>query len=651
MPHPTDPARPAPSTPRPRPRSAWLAGAGLALLLGMGACIKRQPLPEAPVTPTPTTPAAMAAETSDEAGPTGNWGKVPGVPVIGPGGIAEFSLQGQTSRVKLSKVQVEGEDFTEALRAVVLQGSENPWDVQIQTKSVAPVEKGDVLLATFTFRVTRTSGGGGDGETEFVFELGRDPWTKSASYAVRAGNDWTTIRVPFEASSSYAPGEAQANFRLGYAPQTIEIAAVTVENFGKQLVLADLPTTSPTYRGMRDNAPWRAAAEQRIEAHRKAELTVLVKDANGRRVPSANVRVTLRRHAFGFGTLTSAARLLDDSDPKYLETLCELFSSVTLENDLEWRALAGEYGAEYTAERTRAALSLLAERGLPVHGGALVRPAWDAVPSALRQTTEPAALRQAVAAHVKTTVGAHAGQLASWSVVDSPYDRRDLLELLGESVMTSWFELARAADPKAKLLLETAGALNVGPLADRQRAHAESTLKQLLAAGAPIDALGVQAPYAAKLTAPEDVIETLARLGKLGKPIVVTRFDPMLDDEALTASYLRDFYLAVFSSPAAQGLTLWGFWDREHWRSRAALFHHDWTPKPAAAAYRNLIGERWHTDETGQTNATGSLTTRGFLGEYLVEAQLGEQSAQGTATLTADGGTVELTLAKTTASP
>jgi len=66
------------------------------------------------------------------------------------------------------------------------------------------------------------------------------------------------------------------------------------------------------------------------------------------------------------------------------------------------------------------------------------------------------------------------------------------------------------------------------------------------------------------------------------------------------------------------GILLWGFWEESHWRRDAALFDKDFTPRPAALAYWNLVHDEWHTDVPGITKADGVFTFKGFHGDYRI---------------------------------
>jgi hypothetical protein len=75
-----------------------------------------------------------------------------------------------------------------------------------------------------------------------------------------------------------------------------------------------------------------------------------------------------------------------------------------------------------------------------------------------------------------------------------------------------------------------------------------------------------------------------------------------------------------FSHPSFNGIVMWGFWEGAHWRPKAALWKRDWTPTPAARAYRELVFEEWWTDWEGQADANGMCEVAVFYGRHEVEA-------------------------------
>ncbi|MET0410885.1 MAG: glycoside hydrolase family 44 protein [Polyangiaceae bacterium] len=168
---------------------------------------------------------------------------LPPAPSLAPAdGIESFTLQGKTELAEIATVDVEGQPFSRALEATIKDIGESEWAVQVQAPTVGPVDKDDVLLATFHVRVEKELEGGG-GQTSFVFERTGAPYTKSVSYPVPLTREWRKVNVRFSAAETYAPGGAQLIFRLGYAPETIQIGGLEVRNFKKQLALSALPTT------------------------------------------------------------------------------------------------------------------------------------------------------------------------------------------------------------------------------------------------------------------------------------------------------------------------------------------------------------------------------------------------------------------------
>jgi len=72
----------------------------------------------------------------------------------------------------------------------------------------------------------------------------------------------------------------------------------------------------------------------------------------------------------------------------------------------------------------------------------------------------------------------------------------------------------------------------------------------------------------------------------------------------------------------------------------APLYRRDWSLKPAGAAFRALVLEKWRTNETGQTGPDGSFGTRAFLGDHVIDVRVGARQKVVRARLAAPGAVV-----------
>jgi hypothetical protein len=115
---------------------------------------------------------------------------------------------------------------------------------------------------------------------------------------------------------------------------------------------------------------------------------------------------------------------------------------------------------------------------------------------------------------------------------------------------------------------------------------------------------------------PEDILKRLDAMAELGLPIAITEFDVKATDKRLQGEMLRDAMIAFFSHPSVTGVTMWGFWDAQHWLTDAPLFYQDWTPKPALAQYEKLVFDDWKTQAEGETDAEGRFRFRAFYGKH-----------------------------------
>jgi mannan endo-1,4-beta-mannosidase len=186
--------------------------------------------------------------------------------------LGAFKVRGEEKKANLTTVPVTGQPFKQALRAEIKESSNSEWSVQMQAPTVSKVEKDDLLLATFYVRSTQPQEGG-IAETQFVFEQASDPYTKSVTYPLQLTPQWRKVQVRFVAQDSYPPGKAQMIFRLGYEPETIEVGGVTVENFGKQLRLWELPSTEGADRRIAAKPPDEAPLPPTDGGPLRAEIT------------------------------------------------------------------------------------------------------------------------------------------------------------------------------------------------------------------------------------------------------------------------------------------------------------------------------------------------------------------------------------------
>jgi GH35 family endo-1,4-beta-xylanase len=615
-------------------------------------CLLRDTAPS----PAPAAPPAAAAPPAGTASPTAapagygsaKYGEVAGAPVIDDGGnlgMKAFVLQGDPAKVAITHVAVEGQPFTEALRAEVKEMVPNTWDLHVLVKNTKPVARGDVLLATFYFRTEKANEESAEGQTEFVFELSHEPWTKSVTFPVRAARSWQQVHVPFQAVMDYPPGEAKVNFRLGFPPQTVEIAALTIENFGRQLALSALPKMKRTYPGMEPDAAWRKPAAERIDKLRKADLTVRVKDGKGKKVEGAEIKLRQTRLAFGLGTCVDPARFKQPDGPRYQAVIKELFNVATLENNLKWVALAGDWGSGFTIDLAKSGIAWLREQNIDVRGHVLLWPGWKNSPKFLRaHEKDPAFLRQASEQRIRDVMTAVKGSVIHWDVVNEPFDNHDILDILGNDIMVDWFKIARSVDPGPKLFINDFAILAGGGGDTPHRAHYDKTIKMLVDKKAPLDGVGIQGHFGEALTSPPDMLKILDRYARFGKPIWITEFDTEIKDEEVTGKFTEDFFTTMFSHPSVEGVIMWGFWDGSHWKNNAPLYRRDWSLKPSGEAFRKLALETWRTNAAGKTGADGKWVQRGFLGDYEVEVVAGGKKKTVPAKLKKGGAEISIVL-------
>ncbi len=573
---------------------------------------------------TPANPGGVAADAA-----------TPPASLLPADSASAFAISGaRAADARISVVDADHPNFTRAIRAQTLAQTQKPYEIQLRCVNVAPIRKNDVLLATFWLRTLQSPMD--EGFVGFTFEQAVEPYQRSFGYETSAGRAWTRFDLPFRAADNYAPGEAVMNLRLGYAPQTVEIGGIALQNYGANYDFNSLPATKLTYKGAQPDAPWRAEAAARIEKIRKGDLNIVVRDQNGKPLEGAEIVVKQTRQKFAFGSAVSAKALVSDdpADQKYREMVKTLFNRIVFENDLKW----DKWNAD--RETPQRALQWLRENKIEARGHVLVWPSWRHSPKELKNLeNDAAALRAAIDAHIKDEAGTLRGQLRDWDVENEPYTNHDIIDLLGKPVQSDWFKLAREADPDATLYLNDYGILAAGGKDAAHQQHFEETIAQLQKEGAPIGGIGIQGHFGSDLTGPVRMLEILDRYAKFGLPIQITEFDVQVPNEQLQADFTRDFLTTMFSHPAVNGVVMWGFWEGRHYAPGAALWRRDWSPKPNGAAWLDLVQQQWQTNVLAKTDDKGTLKTRAFLGDYQITVNAGGRKLEKTVTLENAGET------------
>ena len=65
---------------------------------------------------------------------------------------------------------------------------------------------------------------------------------------------------------------------------------------------------------------------------------------------------------------------------------------------------------------------------------------------------------------------------------------------------------------------------------------------------------------------------------------------------------------------------MWGFWEGANWIPVSSLYRRDWSPTPAAGAYRDLVFKQWWTTWRGRADTQGRCQVHAFFGSHRVTA-------------------------------
>jgi GH35 family endo-1,4-beta-xylanase len=418
-----------------------------------------------------------------------------------------------------------------------------------------------------------------------------------------------------------------ASIAPGGKKQTLEIAGMRLLDYGPDFDMAKLPRPYIHYPGREADAPWRKQALERIERIRTTDIAVEVADAKGSPIPGANVAISLKRHSFAFGAAVKAKYIMgtDKKSAKYREILDQNFSAIVLENDLKpfaWDKGEANDGKEYRREWTVGAMAWAKQHGMRVRGHYLCWGPWE--PWSEKLKDQPQAIHDKVMSHLDEVLHGASGLPDEWDAVNHPVGwsspRATVDQVVGPDFYAEVFKEARKRTG-VPLFINEDQVFRPG----RQQDEFYECIKDLIAKGVRPDGLGNQAHFHSSfLPGPEEMLRVSDRFAALVPNLELTEFDVNTNgDEELQADWLRDTLIMAYSHPAYTGVMLWVFWEGAGWKPETALWRTDWSEKPNAKAWRDLIGKTWSTQNSGTTDATGTFSTRGHRGLYEITVEAG----------------------------
>lgn len=544
-------------------------------------------------------------------------------------------------------VNIAGQPFSQAFRATSPTAMPFRWNRALYANATQPVSAGDTMLLVFWVRSLSAQAGNGILMAEY--RNAEPPYEASLNKLIAPSQTWEQWFIPFEMQDSFAANQSTVALQIASQAQTIEFGGIALLNFGNSYSTEDLESVrtriDEDYLGREPDAVWRESASQRIEQHRKSDLTINVVDKNGDPVANAVINVEMLKHAYQFGTAINSNTIVEDSadGDMYRRKILDLdgkghgFNLGTTEGHLQWILW------EQSTTNVMQNLQWMAVNDVAPRGHSVIWPRnnWPVPDDVRNNVSDTEYLAGRVESHIveKLSAAGVNGQLGTWDFVNELAHESffsDSFATLpqyqtGDEVFGEWLMLADATDTNAKWFYNEYELLNHGALAVGFHDRHKDLIHLLQSeSGGRLNGIGMQAHVTPPFAGPNRVVQMLdeyaAEFPNLD--IQITEFDCDITNDKLTAEYLRDFMTACFSHPQTTAFIMWGFWDGRHWLDNAPLFYADWTPKPAYHEYVNLVFDEWWTSEQVTSDFDGSASTRGFHGSYLISTTIAGQTIE-----------------------
>ena len=208
---------------------------------------------------------------------------------------------------------------------------------------------------------------------------------------------------------------------------------------------------------------------------------------------------------------------------------------------------------------------------------------------------------------------------------------------LGYGIINEMAYMAKTGNPNVKLYLNDYSILDMGYNTGAFILQVEN----LLTNGIPIDGIGCQGHLSMRTTATvssELTQRTLDSLSKFDLSIKITECLFAYPDEQVQVDELNKLFPIYFAHPNVEAILMWGFWEGDHWQPHSAMWRKDWTPRPQALAYQDLVYKQWWTQINDNADNMGNFKAAAFYGDYIITSNSNNKNV----TLSKNGKIIEV---------
>ncbi len=380
-----------------------------------------------------------------------------------------------------------------------------------------------------------------------------------------------------------------------------------------------------------------------IQKYRTAPLKIQILTAQGLPLPNQKVKVEHICHLFKFGAAyhRDLSERADETevDRSDRQNFLKLFNAATL--TFYWATYEPKEG-EFQDQALLSKINWLKQNNLKLRGHPLFwnhnpacYPTWLKDPDL--SNTQIRNFMDKTLNHLSANIFPFLeevdvfNELVYWEYYEHPFTK-----LMAEEgkvpVAAEYFQKFKKLNPQVKSAVND---FSTKPLYS-------DLLKDLLTAGAPIDAIAQQSHQHRGNWAFSFVWEILERLSQFGKPVIWSELSVLSGDaksdidysqtytdwksnpegEQRQADYLENLYRLIYSHPHTEGIYLWDYSDRNAWLGApVGILNLDGSPKPAYARLDRLINQTWRTNGEFITNSEGKvMIPNAYEGEYLFTA-------------------------------